>query len=148
MNDNFISVLHRRTRVLADYNMEKGYRALKQLCSESGCNEKNVRLMECDLRSFESVRKFVRAYTQEEERLDVLVCNAGIAWSPNIITRDGFNTVLQANYLSHFLLTNLLLNKLKQCQPSRIVNVASGSHRSKYYCWRDYPFYLNSRSID
>jgi NAD(P)-dependent dehydrogenase (short-subunit alcohol dehydrogenase family) len=117
--------------ILADYNMEKGYQALKQLCFETNCNEKNLRLMECDLRSFESVRKFVKLYNKEEKRLDVLICNAGIAWAPNQITQDGFNTVIQVNYLSHFLLTNLLLDKIKQCQPSRIVYVASGSHRSK-----------------
>jgi NAD(P)-dependent dehydrogenase (short-subunit alcohol dehydrogenase family) len=111
--------------------MENGYQALKQLCFETSCNEKNIRLMECDLRSFESVRKFAELYNKEETRLDVLICNAGIAWAPNLITKDGFNTVIQVNYLSHFLLTNLLLNKLKQSRPSRIVYVASGSHRSK-----------------
>ncbi len=117
--------------VLADYNMKKGYQALNKLCLETGCNEKNIRLMECDLRSFESVRKFVRLYNEQESRLDVLICNAGIAWAPNILTEDGFSTIIQVNYLSHFLLTNLLLDKLKQCRPSRIVYVASGSHRSK-----------------
>ncbi len=74
---------------------------------------------------------FVQLYNEEENKLDVLICNAGIAWAPNLITKDGINTVIQVNYLSHFLLTNLLLNKLKQCRPSRIVFVASGSHRSK-----------------
>jgi len=117
--------------IIADYNMEKGYQALKQICFETNCNEKNVRLMECDLRSFESVRQFVKIYNKEEKRLDVLICNAGIAWAPNLITKDGYNTVMQVNYLSHFLLTNLLLNKLKQYRSSRIVYVASGAHRSK-----------------
>jgi retinol dehydrogenase-12 len=117
--------------ILADYNMEKGYQALQQLCLETGCDEKNIRLIECDLRSFDSIRHFVKLYNEEEKRLDVLICNAGIAWAPNLLTNDGFNTVIQVNYLGHFLLTNLLLDKLKKCRPSRIVNVASGAHRSK-----------------
>ncbi len=102
--------------------MEKGYQVLKQLRSETNGNEKNIRLMECDLRSFESVRKFVKFYDEEEERLDVLICNAGIAWASNLITKDGFNTVIQVNYLSHFLLTNLLLDKLKHSRSSRILS--------------------------
>jgi NAD(P)-dependent dehydrogenase (short-subunit alcohol dehydrogenase family) len=99
--------------ILADYNMEKGYQALQQLCLETGCDEKNIRLIECDLRSFDSIRHFVKLYNEEEKRLDVLICNAGIAWAPNLLTNDGFNTVIQVNYLGHFLLTNLLLDKLK-----------------------------------
>ncbi|CAF1061104.1 unnamed protein product [Adineta steineri] len=116
--------------ILADYNMKKGYEAINQLCFETKCNKKNIRLMQCDLRSLKSVREFVRLYKEEEERLDVLICNAGIAWAPDILTENGFSTVMQVNYLSHFLLTNLLLDKLKQCRPSRIVSVASGSHRT------------------
>ncbi|CAF0860620.1 unnamed protein product [Rotaria sordida] len=124
-------LLQRGARIiLVDYNIEKGNQAVKQLSFEIGYNEKNIRFMECDLRSFESVRKFAKLYIEEEERLDVLICNAGIAWAPNFLTKNGFNTVIQVNYLSHFLLTNLLLDKLKQCRPSRIVYVASGSHRT------------------
>jgi NAD(P)-dependent dehydrogenase (short-subunit alcohol dehydrogenase family) len=93
--------------------MEKGSHALKQLRIETNCHEMNIRLMKCDLRSFESVRQFVQLYNEEEHKLDVLICNAGIVWAPNLITKDGINTVIQVNYLSHFLLTNLLLNKLK-----------------------------------
>ncbi len=111
--------------------MEKGDQAVKQLRIETDCNEKNIRLMKCDLCSFKSVRQFVQLSDEEENKLDILICNAGIAWAPNLITKDGINTVIQVNYLRHFLLTNLLLDKLKQCHPSRIVFVASGSHRSK-----------------
>jgi NAD(P)-dependent dehydrogenase (short-subunit alcohol dehydrogenase family) len=85
--------------------------------------------MECDLCSLDSVRNFAKLYNAEEDRLDVLICNAGLAWSSEIVTKDGFNSVIQANYLGHFLLTNLLLDKLKQCRPSRIINVSSGAHK-------------------
>jgi NAD(P)-dependent dehydrogenase (short-subunit alcohol dehydrogenase family) len=111
--------------------MYEGRQAIRQLRAETECEEKNIRLMECDLCSLDSVREFAKLYNTEEERLDVLICNSSLVWATNIVTKDGFNSVIQANYLGHFLLTNLLLDKLKQCRPSRIVNVASGSHRSK-----------------
>ena len=110
--------------------MNRGHDAVQRLRSETNCAEKSLRLMECDLCSLDSVRSFARKYNNEEDRLDVLICNAGIAWSPDVVTKDGFNPIIQANYLGHFLLTQLLLDKLKQCRPSRIVNVASGAHKS------------------
>jgi len=109
--------------------MEKGRQAIRQLLSETEFDEKNIRLMECDLSSFDSVRNFAKLYNIEEDRLDVLICNAGVAWSPDVVTKDGFNSIIQANYLGHFLLTNLVLNKLKKCRPSRIINVSSGAHK-------------------
>jgi NAD(P)-dependent dehydrogenase (short-subunit alcohol dehydrogenase family) len=112
--------------------MDKGRQAIQQLRSETECDERNLRLMECDLCSFDSVRNVAKLYSTEEDRLDVLICNAGLAWSPNIVTKDGFNSVIQANYLGHFLLTNLLLDKLKKCRPSRIINVSSGGHKSSF----------------
>lgn len=111
-------------------NMNKGREAVQRLHSETNCDEKSLRLMECDLCSLDSVRSFARKYNNEEDRLDVLICNAGIAWSPDTVTKDGFSPIIQANYLGHFLLTQLLLDKLKKCRPSRIVNVASGAHKS------------------
>ncbi|CAF4421733.1 unnamed protein product, partial [Rotaria sp. Silwood2] len=123
-------LLYRGARVIiVCRNMDKGRQAIRQLCSETECEEKNIRLMECDLCSLESVRNFANLYNSEEERLDVLICNAGLAWSQHVVTKDGFNSIIQANYLGHFLLTNLLLDKLKKSRPSRIINVSSGSHK-------------------
>jgi NAD(P)-dependent dehydrogenase (short-subunit alcohol dehydrogenase family) len=108
----------------------EGNQAVRQLRIETECPEKNLHLMECDLCSLDSIRQFAKLYNSEEERLDVLICNANLVWSSNIVTLDGFNSIIQANYLGHFLLTNLLLDKLKQCQPSRIINVSSNAHKS------------------
>jgi NAD(P)-dependent dehydrogenase (short-subunit alcohol dehydrogenase family) len=110
--------------------MYEGRQAIRQLHAETECAEKNLDLMECDLCSLDSVRKFAKLYNTEEERLDVLICNASLMWTSNIVTKDGFNSIIQANYLGHFLLTNLLLDKLKQCRPSRIINVSSSAHKS------------------
>ena len=115
--------------ILVCRNMDKGREAVRQLRAEVEFEERNLRLMKCDLCSLDSVREFARAYNNDEDRLDVLICNAGLAWSPDVVTKDGFNSVIQANYLGHFLLTNLLLDKLKASRPSRIINVSSGAHK-------------------
>lgn len=117
--------------ILACRNITKGKQAVERLCSETNINQKNVRLMHCDLSSFDFIRKFAKVYKQEENRLDVLICNAGLGWAPETYTTDGLNNVMQSNYLGHFLLTNLLLDKLKECRPSRIINVSSSGHKCR-----------------
>ena len=125
-----LSVIFSGARViLVCRDMNKGRQAVGQLRTQTECKEQNIRVMQCDLSSLDSVRQLAQLYNTEEDRLDVLICNAGLAWSPDVITKDGFNTIIQANYLGHFLLTNLLLDKLKSCRPSRIINVSSGAHR-------------------
>ena len=116
--------------IITCHDTFKGGRAIRQLRGETDCEEKNLHLMECDLCSLDSVRQFAKLYNTREERLDVLICNASLVWSSDIVTIDGFNSIIQANYLAHFLLTNLLLEKLKQSRPSRIINVSSNAHKS------------------
>ncbi|KAJ8383381.1 hypothetical protein AAFF_G00220810 [Aldrovandia affinis] len=89
----------------------------------------NVVVRHLDLASLYSVRQFVRAYTASEGRLDILINNAGVMMCPKGQTEDGYETQLAVNHLGHFLLTNLLLEKLKSCTPSRVVNVSSMVHR-------------------
>jgi retinol dehydrogenase 12 len=113
--------------------MDKAYQAVNQLRMETLCDEQMIRAMNCDLSSFDSVRRFAHEYNRDENRLDVLICNAGLAWSPYLVTKDGYNSVVQSNYLGHFLLTNLLLDKLKMSRPSRIVNVSSGAHKGQSF---------------
>ncbi|KAG5897812.1 hypothetical protein JTB14_011812 [Gonioctena quinquepunctata] len=77
-----------------------------------------------DLASFSSVRKFAEDVNKNESHLDILVNNAGAGRLGDQRTEDDIPIVLQINYFSHFLLTNLLLDLLKKT-PSRIVNVAA-----------------------
>lgn len=64
--------------------------------------------MQLDLAEFASVRRFADSFTASHSRLHVFVANAGLN-GVNTETVDGFNTVFQVNYLSHFLLLQLLL---------------------------------------
>jgi len=88
----------------------------------------SVEIMELDLASLESVRKFAEAFKAKYDRLDGLINNAGIMAVPEGKTVDGFETQFGVNHLGHFLLTELLLETLKASAPARIVNVSSAAH--------------------
>ncbi|XP_034115649.1 retinol dehydrogenase 12-like isoform X2 [Drosophila albomicans] len=88
----------------------------------------NIFFIELDLSSLDSVRKFVEVYKQQEDRLDVLINNAGVMLGPRKLTKEGFEWQLGVNHMGPFLLTILLLDLLKKSAPSRIVNVSSVSH--------------------
>lgn len=88
----------------------------------------SVEIMELDLASLASVRRFAEAFKARYHRLDGLVNNAGVMYPPKGKTEDGFETQLGINYLGHFLLTELLLDTLKASAPSRIVCVSSVAH--------------------
>uniref|UniRef100_A0A3B5MIT3 Uncharacterized protein n=1 Tax=Xiphophorus couchianus TaxID=32473 RepID=A0A3B5MIT3_9TELE len=91
---------------------------------ESGSNQ--VVFMQLDLASLQSVRSFAENFLKTEPRLDILVNNAGVLLIGR--TEDGFGLMFGVNHLGHFLLTNLLLDRLKECGPSRVVNVSSAAH--------------------
>jgi NAD(P)-dependent dehydrogenase (short-subunit alcohol dehydrogenase family) len=82
-----------------------------------------------DLSDMASVRKGSRELLDDCERIDVLVNNAGIVLSDRRETADGFEAQFATNHLGHFLLTQLLVDRLRQSAPSRIVNVASTAHK-------------------
>lgn len=88
----------------------------------------NVDLVQCDLASMDSIRKFADEFLSKYSRLDVLINNAGIYTSKRMETADGFEYQIGVNHLGHFLLTHLLLDLLKKSSPARIINVSSGAH--------------------
>ncbi|XP_043255473.1 retinol dehydrogenase 13-like [Colletes gigas] len=90
---------------------------------------KYVYCRECDLASQESIRNFVNQFKKEHSRLHILINNAGIMRCPKSYTKEGIEMQFGVNHIGHFLLTNLLLDVLKDSAPSRIVNVSSVAHK-------------------
>jgi len=88
----------------------------------------DVVAIECDLGSFASVRTAAREVLARDEPLHLLINNAGVAGQRGI-TSDGFELTFGVNHLGHFLLTTLLLDRLRASAPARIVHVASSNHR-------------------
>jgi NAD(P)-dependent dehydrogenase (short-subunit alcohol dehydrogenase family) len=78
-----------------------------------------------DLSSLAAVRDLAARILSEYDRLDVLINNAGIIVQERKESEDGYELTFAVNYLSHFLLTSLLLPLLKDSAPARVVNVAS-----------------------
>uniref|UniRef100_T1J5X5 Uncharacterized protein n=1 Tax=Strigamia maritima TaxID=126957 RepID=T1J5X5_STRMM len=85
--------------------------------------------MSLDLADFKSIREFVKQLKLRETKIDILVNNAGVFYLPYSVTKDGFETVFQVNYLGPFLLTLLCLDLLKNSASGRIINVSSHGHR-------------------
>uniref|UniRef100_A0A3P8TPA3 Si:ch211-107o10.3 n=1 Tax=Amphiprion percula TaxID=161767 RepID=A0A3P8TPA3_AMPPE len=112
--------------ILACRDMDRANKAAEDVRKKSGND--NVIVKKLDLASLQSVRQLAKDILASEERLDVLINNAGIMSCPKWQTEDGFEMQFGVNHLGHFLLTNCLLDLLKKSAPSRIVNVSSLAH--------------------
>jgi len=105
----------------------RGLEAIAEL-ARMGCDASRLKLKLCDLASFDSIRDFAEKFDNEEDRLDILINNAAV-WPVQFQkTNDGFEMAWQCNYLGHFLLTDLLLPKLKNSPEARIVQVSAKLH--------------------
>jgi retinol dehydrogenase 12 len=83
----------------------------------------------CDLSDLASVRRAGRELTERYDAIDVLINNAGVNDIRSSRTAEGFDHMMASNYLGPFLLTRLLLDRVKAAAPSRIVVVGSEAHR-------------------
>lgn len=112
--------------VVTGRNPERGERAAEEIRRDSGGK---VDLALADLSSQKEVRWLAEEFRRRYDRLDVLINNAGLVQSERTETVDGIETTLATNHLAPFLLTNLLLDVLKESAPSRIVTVSSEAQR-------------------
>ena len=100
-------------------------RAAAEVASEAGGG--SVDAFAADLSSQAEVRRLAEEVLASYPRLDVLVNNAGGFWSHRHVTADGLEHTFALNHLAPFLLTSLLLDRLKASAPARIVTVSSGA---------------------
>lgn len=112
--------------IIACRDMEKGETALKEVIEKSA-NE-NVTCMKLDLSDSKSIREFADNINKGEEKLNILINNAGVMVCPYGKTADGFEMQIGVNHMGHFLLTYLLLDLIKKSAPARIINVSSMAH--------------------
>lgn len=108
-------------------NRERGEAAVADIKAQTG--NQNVDLLLADLSSQAEIRRLAGEILQRYPRIDVLINNAGAVNMTRTLTVDGIETTLAVNHLGYFLLTNLLLDRLKESAPSRIINVSSDAAR-------------------
>jgi NAD(P)-dependent dehydrogenase (short-subunit alcohol dehydrogenase family) len=114
--------------VMVCRDRERGLAALEEIKTKSG--NSSIELMICDLSSQTQIRKLAVEFKQKHARLDLLINNAGVILTRRRVTEDGIESTFAINHLAYFLLTNLLLDLIKQSAPARIVNVSSTVHSS------------------
>src|SRR5438445_10089346 len=113
------------TVIMVTRHAGRGEAARARLVERSGAQD--IDLLLCDLSSQESIRELAEAVLETYPRLEVIVNNAGVIEPRRRLSADGIEMTLAVNLVAPFLLTNLLLDRLRESMPSRIVNVSSGA---------------------
>ncbi len=114
------------TVIMACRSLERGTQAREEVCLQSGSDK--VDLMQVDMASQASIRKFAAEVKAKFSRLDVLIHNAANfdqSLKKPVLTDDGIETIFATNHVGVFLMTDLLLDLLKASAPSRVITVAS-----------------------
>ncbi len=118
--------------ILASRNQEASKKAIERIHSTN--SNAKIESIPLDLASFDSVRACVSAFQEKEVPLHLLINNAGQMFDSKEgrFTADGFEMTFGVNHLGHFLLTNLLLDDLKNSAPARVITVSSELHKPSH----------------
>ena len=109
--------------ILGNRNIEKANKVKQQLLDLKPGG--NIDLLQIDLSSFSSIKEFADNVTKTYERIDILINNAGVFSRQLKYTLEGFEMSKGVNYLGTYYLTELLIDKLKQNDSAKIINVSS-----------------------
>ena len=113
---------HGAAVVLAVRDVDKGAQAAARMTGD-------VAVQRLDLTSLESIRTAAAALRDAHPRIDLLINNAGVMYTPKQATQDGFERQFGTNHLGHFAFTGLLLDRMLPVPGSRVVTVSSNGHR-------------------
>ncbi|WP_028938165.1 SDR family NAD(P)-dependent oxidoreductase [Pseudonocardia spinosispora] len=113
--------------VLAVRNLDKGKEAAARITATAPGADVTVQRL--DLSSLASVREAAEELRANHPKIDLLINNAGVMYTPKSTTADGFELQFGTNHLGHFALTGLLFDHVTAAEGSRIVNVSSIGHR-------------------
>ncbi|XP_077518612.1 polyprenol dehydrogenase-like isoform X2 [Amblyomma americanum] len=126
------SLLALNVRVIVGSSSPEQSQAAKE-CFEKCIPGSAVEILPLDLRSMSSVGTFAQEILRRNVVIDMLICGAGVMFTPYEVTEDGFESQLSINYLGHCLLTALLLPRLISAgtpkRMARIINVSSCVHK-------------------
>ncbi|XP_039163512.1 short-chain dehydrogenase TIC 32 B, chloroplastic isoform X2 [Eucalyptus grandis] len=130
-----VLALRRAHVIIAARNMDAANEAKRLILNDDG--DARVDVLKLDLCSMKSIRAFVNDFIALDLPLNILINNAGIMFCPYQLSEDGFEVQFATNHLGHFLLTNLLLDKMKATArvsgiEGRIVNLSSIAHLHTY----------------
>lgn len=113
---------------LACRDIKKAEQLRDEILAKSDIAKSRLAVYHLDLSSLDSVRNFAKEVSTKEERIDILINNAGATGLGNKKTEDGIQIGMQVNYFAPFLLTCLLIEKMKKTAPSRIIWLTSKLH--------------------
>lgn len=113
--------------VLACHNKENGLLAQNEIIEKTG--NPNVKYMYLNLASFKSIRQFADEFLSTGSRLDILINNANVMHMKRQLTKDNIEHTIGINYLGHYLLTMLLIKRMSDTTPTRIINISHWLHR-------------------
>lgn len=113
--------------VLACHDKENGLLAQNEIIEKTG--NPNVKYMYLNLASFKSIRQFADEFLSTGSRLDILINNANVMHLKRQLTNDNVEQNIGINYLGHFLLTMLLIKRMSETTPTRIINISHWLHR-------------------
>ena len=126
----------------------KALDAISRIKSEASGGELVYRHL--DLSSLKSVKEFAEKIISEENRLDLLVNNAGVMIPPPSLSTDGFELQFAVNYIGHFALSGFLFDLMESTAGARVITLSSNAHRKAvidfdnfrlekpYNSWREY----------
>ena len=113
--------------VLAVRDIEKGKHAAARIAATAP--GANLTVQPLDLTSLDSIHAAADELRAKHPRIDLLINNAGVMFTPKQTTRDGYELQFGTNHLGHCALTGLLLEQLLPLPGSRVVTVSSLAHR-------------------
>lgn len=135
--------------VMACRNLEKASDSRDKILKDFP--KANIKLYQLDLADLDNIKYFANKFINENDRLDILINNAGVMIPPYSKTKDNFELQFGTNHLGHFALTGLLLPLLEKYDNGRIITVSSIAHnpgiidfndlnseRKKYSKWGSY----------
>ena len=123
------------TVVMVCRSRERGEAAQRWMSELAG--DVHLDLLVADLSSQRQIRRMAAKILDKYDRLDILVNNAGVLMGRRTVTEDGLETTFAVNHLAYFLLTTLLLERLANSAPARVVNVASIAHKWGKLDWNN-----------